>query len=136
MKINTEDLTIVIPCFNESETIESVLKDFSLQFPTSLIKVVDNNSTDKTYQKANSFIGIVKSLQMFDVDYLIFQHSNRGGFDYLKKEIVFNDKDFISPWRKKLNFLNMKATNAFEDAIKNNQNIFYQNSSFTIFKIK
>lgn len=41
-------IAILIPCFNESSTIEKVISDFKKQIPDAVVYVYDNNSTDGT----------------------------------------------------------------------------------------
>lgn len=45
-------IAILIPCYNESMTIEKVIKDFGKFLPNSDIYVFDNNSSDNTYEIA------------------------------------------------------------------------------------
>lgn len=42
------DIAVLIPCFNEAETINKVVKDFRTAMPEATIYVYDNNSTDNT----------------------------------------------------------------------------------------
>jgi glycosyltransferase involved in cell wall biosynthesis len=46
------EIAILIPCFNESRTIEKVVRDFRAQFPKASIYVFDNNSTDNSGELA------------------------------------------------------------------------------------
>src|SRR5690606_15976311 len=41
-------IAVLIPCYNEAEAIEGVVKDFATALPTATIYVYDNNSTDET----------------------------------------------------------------------------------------
>lgn len=41
-------IAVLIPCYNESKTIEKVVKDFKCALPNADIYVYDNNSTDGT----------------------------------------------------------------------------------------
>lgn len=43
-----DKIAILIPCYNESKTIEKVIKDFQKQLPEATIYVYDNNSDDGT----------------------------------------------------------------------------------------
>ena len=47
-----EKIAILIPCYNEEQTIEKVIKDFRRELPDSDIYVYNNNSTDKTVEIA------------------------------------------------------------------------------------
>ena len=52
-------IAILIPCYNESKTIEKVIKDFKNAVPDSDIYVYDNNSsdgTDKIAQEAGAIV--------------------------------------------------------------------------------
>ncbi len=51
---------ILIPCYNESRTIEKVVKDFKRVLPHADIYVYDNNSTDNTDKIAKEAGAIVK----------------------------------------------------------------------------
>jgi glycosyltransferase involved in cell wall biosynthesis len=52
-------IAVIIPCFNEEVTIEKVVKDFKSMLPNAVIYVCDNNSTDRTDEKAKSAGAIV-----------------------------------------------------------------------------
>lgn len=52
---------VLIPCYNESKTIEKVVKDFKNILPNADIYVYDNNSTDMTAQIAQAAGVIVRS---------------------------------------------------------------------------
>ena len=43
-----DKVAVLIPCYNESRTIEKVVKDFKRVLPEATIYVYDNNSTDGT----------------------------------------------------------------------------------------
>ncbi len=51
-----ENIAILIPCYNEEKTIGAVIEDFMQYLPTAKIYVYDNNSTDKTWDVAESYI--------------------------------------------------------------------------------
>lgn len=51
---------ILIPCYNESATIEKVVSDFRKEMPHADIYVYDNNSTDGTDELARKAGAIVK----------------------------------------------------------------------------
>jgi glycosyltransferase involved in cell wall biosynthesis len=48
------ETVIIIPCYNESATIEKVIADFKKHMPHSMIYVYDNNSTDGTDEIARN----------------------------------------------------------------------------------
>lgn len=43
-----DKIAVLIPCFNESKTIEKVVSDFKSVLPEAIVYVYDNNSTDST----------------------------------------------------------------------------------------
>lgn len=51
---------ILIPCYNESLTIEKVVRDFKKNMPHADIYVYDNNSTDNSYELAKNAGAIVR----------------------------------------------------------------------------
>lgn len=53
-------IAVLIPCYNESKTIEKVVKDFKNALPDADIYVYDNNSTDGTDEIARKAGAIVK----------------------------------------------------------------------------
>lgn len=55
-----EKIAVLIPCYNEAQTIEKVVKDFRNELPTADIYVYDNNSTDGTDEVARNAGAIVK----------------------------------------------------------------------------
>lgn len=52
-------IAVLIPCYNEELTIARVVKDFRRELPTAYIYVFDNNSNDKTKEKAEEAGAIV-----------------------------------------------------------------------------
>ena len=59
-KVIMEKVAIIIPCWNESLTIEKVVKDCKKAMPEASIYVYDNNSTDGTAEIAEKAGAIVK----------------------------------------------------------------------------
>ena len=57
---NNKKIAVVIPCYNESKTIEKVVKDYKKALPEADIYVYDNNSSDGTDEIANKAGAIVK----------------------------------------------------------------------------
>ncbi len=53
-------IAVLIPCYNESQTIEKVIKDFKKELPEADIYVYDNNSSDNTASIAKKAGAIVK----------------------------------------------------------------------------
>ncbi len=54
------EIAVLIPCYNESVTIEKVITDFKKVLPEATIYVYDNNSTDKTAEIAKNAGAIVR----------------------------------------------------------------------------
>lgn len=52
MSLKNLNIAVLLPCFNEENTIAKVVLDFRRVLPTSRIYVYDNNSTDNTAQQA------------------------------------------------------------------------------------
>lgn len=46
--MNTNEIAVLIPCYNEELTIEKVIDDFRRALPEATLYVYDNNSTDAT----------------------------------------------------------------------------------------
>lgn len=55
-----DEIAVLIPCYNESRTIEKVVKDFKAALPEAVIYVYDNNSTDGTDEIARKAGAIVR----------------------------------------------------------------------------
>ncbi len=55
-----DKIAVLIPCYNESKTIEKVITDFKTVLPEATVYVYDNNSTDKTDQIASQAGAIVR----------------------------------------------------------------------------
>ena len=53
-------IAVLIPCYNESLTIEKVVKDYKKALPEASIYVYDNNSTDHTDEIAQNAGAIVR----------------------------------------------------------------------------
>lgn len=55
-----DKIAVLIPCFNESQTVEKVISDFKRVLPEATIYVYDNNSTDNTSEIAQKAGAIVR----------------------------------------------------------------------------
>ena len=55
-----DKIAVLIPCYNESKTIEKVVTDFRKQLPEAVIYVYDNNSTDGTDEIARKAGAVVR----------------------------------------------------------------------------
>lgn len=58
--LNNKKIAVLIPCYNESKTIEKVVKDYKEVLPEADIYVYDNNSTDGTDKIAKKAGAIVR----------------------------------------------------------------------------
>lgn len=47
-------IAVLVPCFNEGQTIYSVVNEFAGALPGAAIYVYDNNSTDNTAAEAGA----------------------------------------------------------------------------------
>ena len=54
-----QQVSFILPAFNEEKTIAETVKDIQLNFPTSTIFVIDNSSTDKTAEIARNMGAVV-----------------------------------------------------------------------------
>lgn len=55
-----DKIAVLIPCYNESKTIEKVVTDFKRELPEATIYVYDNNSTDGTDKIAAAAGAVVR----------------------------------------------------------------------------
>ena len=55
-----DKIAILVPCYNEAETIKKVVEDWKRELPESIIYVYDNNSTDGTAEIAERAGAIVR----------------------------------------------------------------------------
>lgn len=55
-----DKIAVLIPCYNESQTIEKVVKDWKRELPEAVIYVYDNNSKDGTDEIAREAGAVVR----------------------------------------------------------------------------
>ncbi len=55
-----DKIAVLIPCYNESKTIEKVVMDWRNELPNATIYVYDNNSTDNTDEIARNAGAVVR----------------------------------------------------------------------------
>ncbi len=55
-----DKIAVLVPCFNESATIEKVVKDWRRELPEAVVYVYDNNSTDGTAELAKRAGAVVR----------------------------------------------------------------------------
>lgn len=58
--MNDQRIAVLVPCYNEENTIEKVVTDFQKYLPTASIYVYDNNSSDRTVQIARAAGAVVR----------------------------------------------------------------------------
>ena len=61
MPMKNKKIAVIIPCYNEEIAIAKVVADFKKYVPQADIYVYDNNSTDKTAEKAKKSGAIVRT---------------------------------------------------------------------------
>ena len=54
------EIAVLLPCYNESMTVEKVVADFRAVLPDAKIYVYDNNSSDNTAELAKKAGAIVR----------------------------------------------------------------------------
>ena len=47
-----DKIAVLVPCYNESKTVQKVVRDWKAALPEAQIYVYDNNSTDGTDELA------------------------------------------------------------------------------------
>ena len=55
-----DKIAVLIPCYNESKTVEKVVTDFRRVLPEATVYVYDNNSTDGTAELAAKAGAVVR----------------------------------------------------------------------------
>ena len=60
-----DKIAVLIPCYNEEQTIEKVVRDVREALPEAVIYVYDNNSTDRTAELAKA-AGATEQLKASD----------------------------------------------------------------------
>lgn len=60
MGMQMDKIAVLIPCYNEEQTIEKVITDVRHYLPEAVVYVYDNNSTDKTAKLAQKAGAVVR----------------------------------------------------------------------------
>ena len=55
-----DKIAVLVPCYNESQTIKNVVEDFKRVLPEATVYVYDNNSTDGTDEIARAAGAVVR----------------------------------------------------------------------------
>ena len=53
-------VAVLVPCYNEEATIADVVSDFSAALPGATVHVYDNNSNDRTVERARAAGAVVQ----------------------------------------------------------------------------
>ncbi|MBO6205879.1 MAG: glycosyltransferase [Lachnospiraceae bacterium] len=56
-----DKIAVLIPCYNEEQTVAKVVKDAKAALPEAVVYVYDNNSTDRTAELAREAGAVVRS---------------------------------------------------------------------------
>ena len=59
-----EKIAVLIPCYNEAQTIKKVVTDWKRELPEATIYVYDNNSSDERRQGPLSGMNICRVREM------------------------------------------------------------------------
>ena len=55
-----DKIAVLIPCYNEEKSVETVVRDFKAVLPEAVIYVYDNNSSDRTVELAEKAGAVVR----------------------------------------------------------------------------
>ena len=55
-----DKIAVLIPCYNEEQTIEKVVRDTKAALPEATVYVYDNNSTDRTVELAKAAGAVIR----------------------------------------------------------------------------
>lgn len=61
LNVALDRIAVLIPCYNESQTIEQVIRDWKNVLPEATVYVYDNNSSDGTAEIAKSAGAVVRA---------------------------------------------------------------------------
>jgi glycosyltransferase involved in cell wall biosynthesis len=81
------NIAVIIPAYNEEQTITQVIQCFAKELPSSKIIVVNNNSTDQTEKISNEFI------QNNEINGIVLSEERKGKANALKKAFRTIDSD-------------------------------------------
>lgn len=59
-EIRMDKIAVLIPCYNESKTVEKVVSDWKKELPEASVYVYDNNSKDNTAELAKKAGAVVR----------------------------------------------------------------------------
>ena len=75
-----DNIAVLIPCYNEAQTIRKVVTDWKKELPEAVIYVYDNNSTDNTAVIAEEAGAIVR-------------HEYRRNQSFKQRKLQFQDDE-------------------------------------------
>lgn len=110
-------LCIVLPAFNEEVTIAETILDYHTVFPKAHIYVVNNNSTDQTYEiackviKDNNILGLVLNESQQGKAFAVRKALHVANFDYY----IMADADMTYPA--------LEAKKCFEKLLETNSDM-------------
>src|SRR5512142_1617363 len=67
----TPEIAVLIPCYNEQETVGAVVSAFRTHLPEAMIFVYDNASTDLTVERARNAGAVVRSEPLRGKGYVV-----------------------------------------------------------------
>lgn len=114
-------LSVIIPCYNEKETISEILKrihELHLAKITIEVIAVDDGSTDGSYQ-------ILKNLQKKFRFRLLRHNKNLGKGEAIKTALDFVSGDYIIIQDADLEYNPQDYQKLLERALKNNAKVVY-----------
>lgn len=86
-RVKPNNLSIIIPCFNEEKTIEKVVKDINLYSKKFIINceiiIIDDGSIDETYSKLKKILKKYNHIK-------VIKHKNNKGFGSAYKTGIKN----------------------------------------------
>ena len=84
-------LSIIIPCYNEVETIDAIIDAIFLSpYPHKEVIIIDDNSSDGTKERLKEFYQVNEK-----VSKIIFQESNQGKGAAIRKGIQYATGEII-----------------------------------------
>ena len=99
---------IVVPCFNEENTVKSVAEELCLTYENSIITIVDDGSTDKSRDNLKNLN--FENLNLIESDKNYGKgHAMRAGLEFVKNKcdvVIFTDADhevLVSDIKKVIN---------------------------------
>ena len=86
-----DKIAVLIPCYNESKTVEKVVTDFRRVLPDATVYVYDNNSTDGTAELAARAGAVVRHEYQQGKDVYKRQVRHRADLNALPRRRAFHN---------------------------------------------